>query len=62
LVFAIWTGILLVEIENPLKGTKKITIGEMVDNVKHDSFIDMVIYGGKAATCLYLIRADCSIS
>jgi len=44
LVFAIWTGILLVEIENPLKGTKKKTIGEMVDNVKHDSFIDMVIY------------------
>ena len=44
LVFAIWTGILLVEIENPLKGTKKKTIGEMVDNIKHDSFIDMVIY------------------
>jgi len=43
LVFAIWTGILLVELENPLTGTKKKTIGEMVDHVKHDSFIDMVI-------------------
>jgi hypothetical protein len=44
LVFAIWTGILLVEIGNPPTGTKKKTLGKMVDNVKHDSFIDMVIY------------------
>jgi hypothetical protein len=44
LVFAIWTGILLVEMENPPTGTKKKTLGEMVNNVKHDSFIDMVIY------------------
>jgi hypothetical protein len=44
LVFAIWTGILLVEIENPPAGTKQKTLGDMVDNVKHDSFIDMVIY------------------
>jgi hypothetical protein len=43
LVFAIWTGILLVEIEHPT-GPKKKTLGEMVDHVKHDSFIDMVIY------------------
>jgi hypothetical protein len=44
LVFAIWTGILLVEMENPPNGSKKKTLGEMVDRVKHDSFIDMVIY------------------
>jgi hypothetical protein len=44
LVFAIWTGILLVEIENPINGAKKKTLGEMVDHVKQDSFIDMVIY------------------
>jgi len=44
LVFAIWTGILLVEIENPPAGPKKKSLGEMVDHVKHDSFIDMVIY------------------
>ena len=44
LVFAIWTGILLVEIENPPAGPKKKSLGEMVDRVKHDSFIDMVIY------------------
>lgn len=44
LVFAIWTGILLVEMENPPNGSKKKTLGEMVDRVKHDSFIDTVIY------------------
>ena len=44
LVFAIWTGILLVEIEDPPRGTKQKTLGDMVDNVKHDSFIDMMIY------------------
>jgi hypothetical protein len=44
LVFAIWTGILLVEMENPLNGAKKKTFGEMVDRVKHDTFIDLVIY------------------
>jgi hypothetical protein len=42
--FAIWTGILLVEIENPINGANKKTLGEMVDHVKQDSFIDMVIY------------------
>jgi hypothetical protein len=44
LVFPIWTGILLVEIENLINGAKKKTLGEMVDHVKQDSFIDMVIY------------------
>ena len=44
LVFAIWTGILLVEMENPPNGLKKKTLGEMVDRVKHDTFIDTVIY------------------
>ncbi len=44
LVFAIWTGILLVEIESPPTRRKKKTLGEMIDQVKHDSFIDMVIY------------------
>ena len=44
LVFAIWTGILLVEIENPPAGPKKKSLGEMVDHVKNDSFFDMVIY------------------
>ena len=44
LVFAIWTGILLVEMENPPNGSKKKTLGEMVDRVKHDTFIDTVIY------------------
>ena len=28
----------------PFTGTKKKTLGEMVNNVKQDSFIDMVIY------------------
>lgn len=43
LVFAIWTRILLVEIEHPTRPKKK-TLGEMADHVKHDSFIDLVIY------------------
>ena len=42
LVFAIWTGI--VEMQNPPAGLKKESLGEMVDHIKHDSFIDMVIY------------------
>ena len=34
LVFTIWTGILLVEIENPPSGPRKKTLGEMVDQVR----------------------------
>ncbi len=44
LVFSIWTGILLVEIENPTTGPKKKTLGEMVDQVKYESFIDLMVY------------------
>ncbi len=44
LVFAIWTGILLVEMESPPSKHRRKTLGEMVDHVKHGSFIDMVIY------------------
>jgi hypothetical protein len=44
LVFTIWTGILLVEMDSPPIGPKKKTLGEMVDHVKHDSFIDTMIY------------------
>jgi hypothetical protein len=44
LVFSIWTGILLVEIESPPTGPKKKTLGEMVDQVKYESFIDLMVY------------------
>jgi len=44
LVFAIWTGILLVEIESPPTKHKRKTLGEMVENIKHDSIIDLMIY------------------
>lgn len=44
LVFAIWTGILLVELENPPTGPKKKTLGDMVDQVKHESIVDLMIY------------------
>ncbi len=44
LVFAIWTGILLVEMESPPSKHRRKTLGEMVDHVKHGSFIDTVIY------------------
>jgi hypothetical protein len=44
LVFAIWTGILLVEIESPPTRPKKKTLGEMVDQVKYESFIDLMVY------------------
>jgi hypothetical protein len=44
LVFAIWTGILLVELENPPIGPRKKTLGDMVDQVKHESIVDLMIY------------------
>ena len=44
LVFAIWTGILLVEIESPPSGAKKKTLGEMVDQVRSESIVDLMIY------------------
>ncbi len=44
LVFAIWTGILLVEIESPPTGPRKKTLGEMVDQVKYESFVDLMVY------------------
>jgi hypothetical protein len=45
LVFIIWTGILLVELETPPDGSKrKRTLGEMVENIKYQSFLDMMIY------------------
>jgi hypothetical protein len=43
LVFTIWTGILLVEIENPPNGPKKKTLGEMVDQVRSESIIDLMV-------------------
>jgi hypothetical protein len=43
-VFTIWTGILLVEIENPPSGRKKKTLGEMVDQVKSESIIDLLVF------------------
>jgi len=44
LVFAIWTGILLVEIERPPAGLKRKTLGEMIDQVKYESFVDLMVY------------------
>jgi hypothetical protein len=44
LVFAIWTGILLVEIESPPYGPKKKTLGEMVDQVRSESIVDLMVY------------------
>jgi len=44
LVFAIWTGILLVEIESPPSGSKKKTLGEMVYQVRSESIVDLMIY------------------
>ena len=44
LVFAIWTGILLVEIESPPSGSKKKTLAEMVDQVRSESIVDLMIY------------------
>jgi len=44
LVFAIWTGILLVEIESPPSGTKKKTLGDMVDQVRSESIVDLMVY------------------
>jgi Transposase DDE domain len=43
LVFTIWTGILLLEVENPPSGQKKKTLGEMVDQVRSESIIDLMI-------------------
>ena len=43
LVFTIWTGILLVEIENPPSGPKKKTLGEMVDQVRSESIVDLMV-------------------
>jgi hypothetical protein len=43
LVFTIWTGILLVEIENPPNGPKKKTLGEMVDQVRSQSIVDLMV-------------------
>jgi hypothetical protein len=44
LVFVIWTGILLVEIESPPSGAKKKTLGEMVDQVRSESIVDLMVY------------------
>jgi len=44
LVFAIWTGILLVEIENPPSCAKKKTLGDMVDQVRSESIVDLMVY------------------
>jgi hypothetical protein len=44
LVFAIWTGILLVEIESPPSGAKKKTLGDMVDQVRSESIVDLMVY------------------
>jgi len=62
LVFAIWTGFLLVEIESPLTGPKKKSLGEMVDHIKHDSFIDMVIYIWESCNLSVPDEGDCYIS
>lgn len=44
LVFAIWTGILLVELDNPPTGPrKKKTIGELVDQVKSQAILDLMV-------------------
>jgi hypothetical protein len=55
LVFAIWTGILLVEIESPPYGPKKKTLGEMVDQVRSESIVDLMVYVMK---CLNLPIPD----
>jgi hypothetical protein len=43
LVFTIWTGILLLEVENPPSGQRKKTLGEMVDKVRSESIIDLMV-------------------
>nr|WP_286856830.1 transposase [Methanosaeta sp. UBA356] len=62
LVFAIWTGILLVEIESPPSGAKKKTLGEMVDQVRSESIVDLMIYVMDCLTYQYLTRVDCFTS
>jgi hypothetical protein len=44
LVSAICTGIQLVEIESPPSGAKKKTLGEMVDQVRSESIVDLMVY------------------
>jgi hypothetical protein len=43
LVFTIWTGILLVELEGPPSGFKRKTLGEMVDQMRSESIIDLIV-------------------
>jgi hypothetical protein len=43
LVFAIWTGILLVEIEKPTTEPGKRTIGEMIDQIRSESILDLIV-------------------
>ena len=42
LVFAIWTGILLLELEDPEPKKRPKTIGEMVERIRSESILDLV--------------------
>jgi len=42
LVFTIWTGILLVELDNPPDDQKKRTLGEMIDQIRTEAILDLI--------------------
>jgi len=42
LVFTIWTGILLVELDNPPDDQKKRTLGEMIGQIRADAILDLI--------------------
>lgn len=43
LVFTIWTGILLVELDNPPDAQKKRTLGEMVGQIRAEAILDLIV-------------------
>ena len=43
LVFTIWTGILLVELDNPPDDQKKRTLGEMVGQIRAETILDLIV-------------------
>jgi hypothetical protein len=42
LVFSIWTGLLLLELNNPEENYRPKTIGEMVDEIRAEGMVDLV--------------------
>ncbi len=43
LVFTIWTGILLVELDNPPDAQKKRTLGEMIGQIRAEAILDLIV-------------------